>query len=60
MDTKRDAVVTDSKAVEGFLGRIETAAGAMPDREGGNAVLIAEILKAVHGLRSLLGAVRAH
>jgi hypothetical protein len=60
MDSNRAAVVTNSKDVEGFLGRIETAAGAIPERDGANAALIAEILEAVHGLRSLLGAVRAH
>ena len=43
-----------------LLGRIETATGALQDRTGMNASLMAEILEAVNGLRSIVGAVRAH
>jgi len=43
-----------------LLARIETAAGELPNREGQNAALIAEIIQSVNGLRSLMGVVRAH
>jgi hypothetical protein len=43
-----------------LLSRIEVAVGQLPDRHGPNAVLIAEMLQAVNGLRSLLGVVRSH
>jgi hypothetical protein len=45
---------------ERLLSRIETAAGQLPNREGTNSVLIAEILQAVNGLRSLIGVLRPH
>jgi hypothetical protein len=43
-----------------LLNRIEAAIGAIPDRSGTNAPLIAEILEAVNGLRSLVGVIRGH
>ena len=43
-----------------LLSRIELATGSLPDRSGPNAVLIAEIIQSVNGLRSLLGLVRPH
>jgi hypothetical protein len=54
--------VTDQEKqqVDTLLGRIETAVGALPERDGPNARLIAEILQSVNGLRSLCGVVRAH
>jgi hypothetical protein len=50
----------DRQNADRLLGRIETAAGQLPNREGVNAALITEIIQCVNGLRSLLGAVRAH
>jgi hypothetical protein len=42
-----------------LLSRIEVAAGEITPKDA-NAPLIREILSAVNGLRSLLGAVRGH
>jgi hypothetical protein len=50
----------EKQKADWLLGRIETAAGEIPDRSGPNAVLIRDILQSVNGLRSLLGLVRAH
>jgi len=54
--------VTDQEkqAADQLLAAIETATGEFPDRHGVNARLIAEILQAANGLRSLLGVVRPH
>jgi len=54
--------MTDEERTLGdaFLNKIEVAVGQLPQREGANAVLIAEIIQAVNGLRSLMGLVRAH
>ena len=43
-----------------LLSRIESAVGAFPERSGANAILIAEILQLVNGLRSLIGVIRPH
>ena len=43
-----------------LLARIETAVGQLPNRQGPNATLIAEIIQSVNGLRSLIGVVKAH
>lgn len=45
---------------DAFLDRIELAVGEFPKRDDANAVLIAEILQAVNGLRSLLGVQSPH
>lgn len=50
----------EKQQVDTLLGRIETAVGALPDRDGPNARLITEILQSVNGLRSLCGVVRTH
>lgn len=50
----------EKRRAEVLLGRIEMAVGSIADRSGPNAMLIAEILQAVNGLRSVLGVVRAH
>jgi hypothetical protein len=42
-----------------LLSQIEMAAGELP-RDTAHVPLIAEILEATHGLRSLLGIVRPH
>jgi len=43
-----------------LLARIKTAIGQLPNRQGPNAALIAEIIQSVNGLRSLIGVVKAH
>lgn len=55
-------VMTDQErqTADRLLARIEVAVGQLPNREGQNAVLIAEIIQSVNGLRSLMGVVRAH
>ena len=50
----------DRELADRLLARIETSVGELPDRAGQNAELIAEILRCVNGLRSLVGIVRAH
>jgi hypothetical protein len=50
----------DKQHADALLDRIETAAGELPDRQGPTGVLIAEILQAVNGLRSLLGVRGSH
>ena len=45
---------------ERLLSQIETAVGLLPQRDGGNAVVIKTIIESVNGLRSLIGVVRAH
>jgi len=50
----------DRPRVDALLSRIEVAVGELPDRDGPNAVLIAEVLQAVNGLRALLGVTRPH
>jgi hypothetical protein len=45
---------------DAFLDRIEVAVGEFPQRDGPNAVLIAEIIQAVNGLRSLMGVEATH
>jgi hypothetical protein len=50
----------DKAQVEALLSRIERAIGELPERSGPNAVLIAEIIQSVNGLRSALDVVRAH
>ena len=54
--------MTDEERVQAdeFLDRIEMLVGEFPQRDGPNAELLAEILHAVHGLRSLLGVVEPH
>jgi len=43
-----------------LLARIEVETGEFPNRDGRNGALLAEILAATNGLRSLLGVVRTH
>jgi hypothetical protein len=43
-----------------FLDRIEVAVGELSDRPASNAMLVTDIIQAVNGLRSLLGANRSH
>jgi hypothetical protein len=53
--------VTDQERqkAEELIGRLETAVGQIP-RDGGNASLIAGMIQALNGLRSVLGLVRPH
>jgi hypothetical protein len=50
----------DKARADAFLDRIELAVGELPRRDGPNAPLIAEILQALNGLRSLLGVPGQH
>jgi hypothetical protein len=50
----------DAAAADKLLARIEVAVGELMPRDGGNAVLIKEIIESLNGLRSLVGAVRTH
>jgi len=43
-----------------LLSRIEVAAGELNPKDGQNAALIKQIIESVNGLRSVMGAVRAH
>ena len=47
-------------AVRPLLDRIEVAVGELSDRTASNAMLVSDIIQAVNGLRSLLGANRSH
>jgi hypothetical protein len=43
----------DAAAADRLLARIEVAVGELMPRDGGNALLIKEILEAVNGHRSI-------
>jgi len=47
-------------AARPLLDRIEVAVGELSDRPASNAMLVSDIIQAVNGLRSLLGANRSH
>jgi hypothetical protein len=50
----------EKRQAEQLLSRIETATGEFPTRDGQYGALLAEIIAAANGLRSLLGVVRSH
>ena len=50
----------EQKNIDRLIGRIEVAVGALPERDGPNAVLIKTIIESCNGLRSVLGVVRTH
>jgi len=54
--------VTDDERqkAEALISRLETAVGAVFPRDQANAGLIAEMIRDLNGLRSLLGMVRPH
>jgi hypothetical protein len=54
--------VTDQEKqkAEELISRLEISAGQIFPRDGGNAVLITEMIQSLNGLRSLLGLVRPH
>jgi hypothetical protein len=60
--TRRTPNVTDQERqkAEELISRLETSVGAIFPRDGGNASLIAGMLQALNGLRSLLGVIRPH
>jgi hypothetical protein len=54
--------VTDQERqkAEELISRLEMSVGAIFPRDAGNASLIAGMIQALNGLRSLLGLVRPH
>jgi hypothetical protein len=54
--------VTDQERqkTEDLIDRLEIAVGQVFPREGANAALIASMIQALNGLRSVLGLVRPH
>ncbi len=50
----------ESKKAEELIGRLELSVGQIFPRDGGNASLIAGMIQALNGLRSVLGLVRPH
>jgi hypothetical protein len=50
----------NTAAADTLLARIEVAVGEITPKDAQNAPLIRQIIESVNGLRSLLGAVRAH
>jgi hypothetical protein len=54
--------VTDQERqkAEDLIDRLEIAVGQLFPRDGGNAPLIASMIQALNGLRSVLGLVRPH
>jgi hypothetical protein len=50
----------EKRQADRLISRIETATGEFPNRDGQNGALLAEIIAAANGLRSLLGVVRTH
>jgi len=54
--------VTDAERqkAEELISRLETAVGQIFPRDSANSALIATMLQALNGLRSVLGVVRPH
>ncbi len=50
----------ERQKAEELIGRLETSAGQIFPRDGGNAGLITTMIQTLNGLRSLLGIVRPH
>jgi hypothetical protein len=50
----------EKESADQLLAKIETATGELPKRDGASAPLIADILAAVNGLRTLLDVRRSH
>lgn len=50
----------ERQKAEELISRLELAVGQIFPRDGGNASLIASMIHALNGLRSLLGIVRPH
>jgi hypothetical protein len=62
MRQPRRAHVTDQEKqkAEELISRLELNIGQVFPRDRANAMLIAEMLQSLNGLRSLLGLIRAH
>ena len=54
--------MTDQERIKAdeLISRLETSAGQIFPRDSGNASLIASMIQALNGLRSLLGIVKPH
>jgi hypothetical protein len=54
--------VTDQERqkVEDLISKLEIQVGQIFPRDGGNASLVAGMIQALNGLRSILGLVRPH
>ena len=50
----------ERQKAEALISRLETAVGAIFPRDGANAGLLADMIRHLNGLRSLLGIVRPH
>lgn len=50
----------EKQKAEELISRLELSVGQMFPRDGGNAALLATMIQALNGLRSLLGLVRPH
>ena len=50
----------DKQKAEELINKLEIAVGQLFPRDGGNAALIATMIQALNGLRSVLGVVRPH
>jgi hypothetical protein len=58
---RRTAVTEDERQkVETLISRLEILVGEIFPRDGANAALIADMIQALNGLRSMLGLVRPH
>jgi hypothetical protein len=59
--TRRTDVTDDERQkTEALISRLEIAVGEIYPRDGSNAGLIASMIQALNGLRSMLGLVRPH
>jgi hypothetical protein len=58
----KETDVTDDERqkAQALISRLEIAVGEIFPRDGGNAGLIATMIQALNGLRSVLGLVRPH
>ena len=50
----------ERQKAEELISRLELSVGQVFPRDGGNAALLASMIQALNGLRSLLGLVRPH
>ena len=50
----------EKQKAEELLSRLEVSVGQLFPRDGGNAALLATMIQALNGLRSVLGLVRPH
>jgi hypothetical protein len=55
-----DVTDLEKQKAEELISRLELSVGQMFPRDGGNAALLATMIQALNGLRSLLGLVRPH